>query len=81
MRKIKSSLANPVIKIDGRDEGKTFQMSVESFVNTLPASKKTDLYSKTDLNQLLAADFPIPLFIEEFKRMHKVDPITAKPIL
>lgn len=81
LRKIKSKLANPVIKIDGRDEGKTFEMSVESFINTLPASKVTDLYSKTDISQLLSADFPIPVFITEFENMHKVNPITGKASL
>lgn len=81
LRKIKSKLANPVIKIDGRDEGKTFQMSVESFINTLPASKRTDLYVKTDISALLSADFNMTVFIEEFKKMHKVDPNTGKSIL
>jgi cobaltochelatase CobS len=81
LRKIRSKLANPVIKIDGRDEGKTFEMSVDSFVNTLPASKRADLFSKTDLSALLSADFPIPVFIEEFKQKHKVDPISGNPII
>jgi cobaltochelatase CobS len=81
LRKIRSKLANPVIKIDGRDEGKTFEMSVNSFVDTLPASKRADLFSKTDLSALLSADFPIPVFIEEFKQKHKVDPISGNPII
>jgi cobaltochelatase CobS len=81
LRKIRSPLANPVIKINGRDEGKTFQMSVESFIKTLPQSKRMDLYTKTDITQLLSADFPDQLFIEEFKNKHKVDPISGKPII
>lgn len=81
LRKIRSPLANPVIKIDGRDEGKTFQMSVQSFIDTLPASKRIDLYTKTELSQLVAADFPDQVFIAEFEEKHKVDPRTAKPKL
>jgi hypothetical protein len=81
LRLIRSPLANPVIKIDGRDEGKTFAMSVESFVNTLPASKKADLYSKTDLSALLSADYDEEEFIKEFEQKHKVDPISGKPII
>ena len=77
LRKIRSPLANPVIKINGRDEGKTFQMSVESFIKTLPQSKRMDLYTKTDITQLISADFPDQLFIEEFKEKHKVDPISG----
>jgi cobaltochelatase CobS len=80
LRKIKSPLANPAIKIDGKVEAKTFLMSVESFVNTLPASKISDLYTTTNLMQLASADTPIPVFIAEFKDIHKVDPITMKPI-
>lgn len=80
LRKLRSPLANPVIKIDGRDEGKTFQMSVDSFVGTLPNSKRIDLYTKTDLSQLLSADFDPILFKEEFIRLHKVDPISGKAI-
>jgi cobaltochelatase CobS len=81
LRLIRSPLANPVIKIDGRDEGKTFAMSVESFVNTLPASKRADLYSKTDLSALLSADYDEEEFIKEFEQKHKVDPISGKPII
>jgi hypothetical protein len=81
LRKIRSPLANPVIKIDGRDEGKTFAMSVQSFIDTLPSSKRMDLYTKTDVSKLIAADFPDQVFIAEFKEKHKVDPLTAKPIL
>jgi len=80
LRKIKSPLANPAIKIDGKVEAKTFLMSVESFVNTLPSSKISDLYTTTNLMQLASADTPIPVFIAEFKDIHKVDPITMKPI-
>jgi cobaltochelatase CobS len=81
LRLIRSPLANPVIKIDGRDEGKTFAMSVESFVDTLPASKRADLYSKTDLSAILSADFDDEKFIKEFEQKHKVDPISGKPII
>jgi len=79
LRKIKSPFANEVIKIDGKSEGKTFQMSVESFIDTLPSSKRSDLVTKSNISQLLSADFPIKLFIEEFKRIHNgLNPLTGK---
>jgi cobaltochelatase CobS len=80
LRKIKSPLANPSIKINGVVEAKTLQMSVESFVETLPATKRTDLYTNTDLAQLMASDFPIPVFIAEFKEKHKIDPLTKEAV-
>jgi hypothetical protein len=79
LRKIRSPFANEVIKIDGKSEGKTFQMSVESFIDTLPSSKRSDLLTKSNISQLLSADFPPKLFIEEFKRMHNgLNPSTGK---
>jgi hypothetical protein len=79
LRKIKSKFANDVIEIDGKSEGKTFQMSVESFIDTLPSSKRSDLLTKSNISQLLSADFPIKLFIEEFKRIHNgLNPLTGK---
>lgn len=79
LRKIKSKLAYKVIEIDGKPEGKTFQMSVDSFVDTLPASKRADLYTKTNLAQLLSSDMPMKLFVEEFKRIHNnLNPITGE---
>jgi cobaltochelatase CobS len=80
LRKIKSPLANPVIRIDGKDEGKTFEMSVTSFIETLPLTVRDDINTKGDLYRLMASDFQLRLFIEEFKNLHKVDPITGKPL-
>jgi hypothetical protein len=79
LRKIKSPFANDVIKIDGKPEGKTFDMSVKSFIDVLPSSKRSDLLTKTNVSQLASADFPMPLFIEEFKRIHNgLNPLTGK---
>lgn len=79
LRKLKSPLANDVIVIDGKPQGKTFQMSIDSFVDTLPASKRADLFTKTNISQLLSSDMPIKLFVEEFKRIHNnLNPVTGK---
>jgi hypothetical protein len=79
LRKLKSPLANDVIVIDGKPQGKTFQMSIDSFVDTLPASKRADLFTKTNITQLLSSDMPIKLFVEEFKRIHNnLNPVTGK---
>ncbi len=74
LRKIRSPYAVDVIMFGGKPMAKTFKDSVESFVNTLPNAKQTE-WKKTDGESLLSEDFPIDEFIEEFKRMHKVDPI------
>jgi cobaltochelatase CobS len=77
LRKIKSPYAIEAIKVGGRSMAKTFAESVQSFVSTLPPAKQTAV-SKTDAEMLAASDFPLDEFIEEFKRIHKVDPEAGK---
>lgn len=73
LRKIKSPYAVEAIKVGGRSMAKTFSESLQSFVATLPPAKQTAV-AKTDAQTLASSDFPLDEFIEEFKRIHKVDP-------
>ena len=77
LRKIKSPYAVEAIKVGGRSMAKTFAESVQSFVSTLPPTKQTEV-SRTDAEMLAASDFPLDEFIEEFKRIHKIDPEAGK---
>ena len=73
LRKIKSPYAVEPIKIGGKGMGKTFAESVQSFVATLPDAAQQRI-AKTDAQDLAASDFPLDEFINEFIRIHKVDP-------
>ena len=68
---------------DGRKKkivmAKTLKDSVNSFINTLPSAKQTEVRA-TDVETLADSSIDIDKFIEEFKRIHGVDPITAKPV-
>ena len=68
---------------DGRKRkivmAKTLKDSVNSFINTLPSAKQTEVRA-TDVETLADSSIDIDKFIEEFKRIHGVDPITAKPV-
>jgi hypothetical protein len=45
----------------------------------LPSAKQTEVRA-TDVETLAASNIDIDKFIEEFKKIHGVDPITAKPV-
>jgi cobaltochelatase CobS len=68
---------------DGRKKkvvlAKTLKDSIKSFINTLPSAKQTEVRA-TDVETLAASNIDIDKFIEEFKKIHGVDPITAKPV-
>ena len=68
---------------DGRKKkvvlAKTLKDSIKSFINTLPTAKQTEVRA-TDVETLAASNIDIDKFIEEFKKIHGVDPITAKPV-
>jgi len=66
-------------RIKTRIMAKTLKDSVVSFINTLPAAKQSEVRA-TDVESLAASNIDIDRFIEEFKRIHGVDPITAKPV-
>jgi len=70
LRKMKSKLAIPTIKIDGVDEGKTLSMSVQSFIDSLPPTKKISIMSDTSILAEADSDMPTKLFTIEFKRIH-----------
>jgi len=77
LRKIQSPYAVQPIKVGGMVMAKTFKESVQSFVATLPPTKQKEV-AKTDAELLAASDFPLDEFIEEFIRIHKVDPEAGK---
>jgi hypothetical protein len=84
LRQIGSKFAVPVIKFEDKDrkiivEGKSLADSVNSFIDTLPDAKRTELRKTTDIGRLLVLDSDESLFIEEFKRMHDgVNPLTGQ---
>lgn len=73
LRRIGSKYAVEPIKIGGRMIAKTFRESIDSFINTLPDGKKQAI-AKTEAEDLAGADVDLDLFIEEFKKFHKVSP-------
>jgi cobaltochelatase CobS len=79
LRKIESPLANPTIKINDIDEGKTLLTSVNSFIETLPSTKKQDILTNTSILDLATTEPMTRLFIEEFRRIHdNINPMTGK---
>jgi len=77
----------PIEVVETRNDGrkvkigmaKTLKDSIASFINTLPSAKQTEVRA-TDVETLADSSIDIDEFIEEFKRIHGVDPITAKPV-
>jgi cobaltochelatase CobS len=79
LRKIESPLANPTIKINDIDEGKTLFTSVNSFVQSLPPTKIKDILTNTNVLDLANTEPMTRLFIEEFRRIHdNINPMTGK---
>jgi hypothetical protein len=58
---------------------KTLKDSITSFINTLPTAKQTEVRA-TNVEDLADSTIDMDRFIEEFKEIHGVDPITAKPV-
>jgi cobaltochelatase CobS len=77
LRKIQSPYAVQPIKIGNKILAKTFKESVQSFVKTLPETKRKDI-AKTGAESLAAEDFDLDEFIQEFTRIHKVSPESGK---
>jgi cobaltochelatase CobS len=73
LREIHSKYAIDPIKIGGVVKAKTLKQSVYSFVSTLPTAKQVAI-AKTGAADLAGSDVDSDEFIQEFIRMHKVDP-------
>jgi len=73
LREIHSKYAIDPIKIGGVVKAKTLKQSVYSFVSTLPTAKQVAI-AKTGAADLAGSDVDSDEFVQEFIRMHKVDP-------
>lgn len=58
---------------------KKLEDSISSFINTLPSATQTTV-RETGVETLASSSIDIDDFIKEFKRLHKVDPITGEPV-
>jgi len=73
LRAIHSKYAVDPIIINGIDKSKTLKQSVHSFVSTLPTAKQVAI-AKTGAADLAGSDVDSDEFVQEFIRIHKVDP-------
>jgi cobaltochelatase CobS len=73
LREIRSKYAIDPIIINGIDKSKTLKDSVNSFVSTLPNAKQVAI-AKTGVADLADSNIPSEEFIQEFIRIHKIDP-------
>lgn len=82
LRKIKSEFAKKyaidTIKIGGRSMAKTFKESVQSFIDTLPPAKQTEI-GKTEAMSLASSDMGMDEYVKEFIRIYKINPVSGEP--
>jgi cobaltochelatase CobS len=90
LREIESPFANPAIIVEEKkgDEpfktiisGKTFADAVGSFIDMIPSEKRALLKKQTRIDDEIQSTTPAQVFIEEFIRLHKVNPITKEVII
>jgi len=80
LRLIDSPLAVEHITDNGIPVAKTLLQSVESFLNTLPETKKTDIVNTTNIIQLSQEGIDQRDFISEFEKKYGINPITKKVV-
>ena len=78
LREYESPYANPVIKVGGQELGKTFAQSVLSFISTLPATKQVAIERTTSILADVNYTTPMEEFLNEFERIHKINPELGK---